>query len=102
MHFQYSCLQGKQWIDNVQLCLMNAVVSSSVFATPNVSSNACQTIETLAFDSLPDCYTQNGFCDVVLEKDNCSNFCGAFQMAEISDFVFSKYGRQSRKQVSME
>ena len=47
---------GQQWIHDVRLCLQDAMMPVT-----DCSSN-CQTIQTNAFNSHPECYAQAGVC----------------------------------------
>ncbi len=91
--------QGKKWIEDVRSCLMKAIVNSDVFAAPNNFTKPCEDIATLAFDSHPKCYTQHGFCDVIVNKDHCKNLKGIFEVIEFEDFGFKKYALHALEQV---
>ncbi len=78
---------------------MSAITSSNVFRAPTQPSTLCEDIATLAFNSHPNCYTQHGFCNVVLNSVDCSNVCGLFETIELRDLALTKYARLSRNQV---
>jgi hypothetical protein len=49
---------GKQWIDDVLVCLQEELRASID------SETSCPDVRTIAFDSHPGCYLDNGFCEL--------------------------------------
>ena len=79
-HF-INVIQGQTWIDNVKSCLMKAILNSNVYK----SNGTCSELQTLAFNSHPSCYTDNGFCTDILLSDNNLNSI-ASKVLDLSDF----------------
>ncbi|MFZ9595676.1 MAG: hypothetical protein ACO3A2_06310 [Bdellovibrionia bacterium] len=55
--------QGKRWVLTTRQCLQDSLVP---FVTPPWQKDRCEEIMDVAFDSHPNCYTQNGssICDL--------------------------------------
>ena len=60
---------------------MKAILNSKVYKL----KGTCSELETFAFNSHTPCYTDNGFCTVILLK--YTNFeCLVFEVFALSDF----------------
>ena len=73
-------MQGQQWLSDVQQCLIGQIKNSS--NPQDRDSDPCTVVEDVAFNSHPNCYTSNGFCDVFLDSDDCSNINGLWDTIE--------------------
>lgn len=63
---------------------MVAIVESSLY---NSAVTTCDQLKTFAFESHPECYTDNGFCDDILVSPSCQNLlCLANEVFIWSDF----------------
>ena len=72
-------MQGQQWLSDVQQCLIGQIKNTSNLQDHN---DPCTVVEDVAFNSHPHCYTSNGFCEVFLGSDDCSNINGLWDTIE--------------------
>ena len=74
---------------------MRAILNSNVYN----SNGTCRELQTVAFDSHPSCYTDNGFCtDILLSVTNL--YCLAVEVYRWNDF-FNKQAIQQVHQINM-
>lgn len=92
-------MQGWQWVNDVRVCLINEIANSMVFASPQDYSDPCSEVTDVAYNSHPNCYTQSGFCDVVLDSTDCSNLNGLWDTIEPVSQLFGSNYRRFLKQV---
>jgi len=74
--------KGKEWVTKTLVCLKQSL-------QPHYLSNSnCETVYSAAFDSHPECYFQNGFCDLFLDRVNILKTLKALlKVYEIQDFM---------------
>uniref|UniRef100_A0A1X7T8B1 VWFA domain-containing protein n=1 Tax=Amphimedon queenslandica TaxID=400682 RepID=A0A1X7T8B1_AMPQE len=61
---------GQAWLSRVRRCLMQAIVSSSLY---NNESATCDDLAKFAIGSRPKCYIDNGFCTSIFLSLQCQN-----------------------------
>ena len=80
--------KAQLWVDNTLKCLKSRLIET-VFK-PNKYD--CAKIKTLAFDSHPECYVNNGFCELFSFESNpiddiCKTLKGLWQVYELKTFA---------------
>ena len=68
---------------------MKAILNSNIYN----SSGTCSQLQLFAFNSHQSCYTDNGFCNVLLNAINLN--CLAFEVFNFNDF----WNKQAIQQV---
>lgn len=84
----------------MQQCLISQIKSSAVFVNPQGRSDPCNEVENVAFNAHPNCYTNNGFCNVFLGSDDCTNLNGLWDTVEPIQQIASLKIVKFLKQVS--
>ena len=79
---------------------MSQIKNSDVFTNPQDHSDPCGEVGDVAYDSHPNCYTSNGFCDVIIGSDDCTNINGLWNTVEPPQQIFSRNIGNFFKQVS--
>lgn len=79
--------QGRQWIFDVMECLMKDVNGSRIYRGL-LTSNSCNDLERMAFQSHSSCYINNGFCSVILHWTNMKEFVKVLQFPDIFSWNF--------------
>ena len=92
-------MQGQQWLSQVQRCLIGEIKNSAVFMNPQGHNDPCSEVEDVAFNSHPNCYTDNGFCNVFLDSNDCTNINGLWDTVEPLQQIASQRIGKFLKQV---